>query len=187
MHDERDAGLGDLFEDLEQQAAALELAERDAELVDRTQGEYAGVTLESRFHASRGHGVRLSLTGAETVAGTVAEVGSGWCAVVSAAGAGTEVRWLVRLAEVVQARGLSSRSVPEAARPVVARLGFGSALRRLGGEATELTVHPVDGPALTVRLVRVGADFVEVLPSDGPDSGWPLLVAFGGIRAVRAG
>ncbi|HEX6248412.1 MAG TPA: hypothetical protein VFZ64_11115 [Nocardioidaceae bacterium] len=187
MHDEPDAGLGALFEDLEQQAAAMELAERDAELADRAQGEYAGVTLESRFHASRGQGVLLSLTGAETVTGTLAEVGAGWCAVTSTSGTGAEVRWVVRLAEVAHARGLSSRSVPEAARPAVARLGFGSALRRIGGESAELTVHPVAGPALTVRVLRVGADFAEVVPSDGPGVGRPLLVAFGGIRAVRSG
>lgn len=178
-HDER---LGSLFEDLEQQAAALELEERDAELVDRVRGEYAAVTLADRVHASVGRAVRLTLTGSGVLEGTLSRAGAGWAEGTSESPAGP-VGWLVRLDAVCVAEGLSPRALPEAARPAVARLGFSSALRRFAEAVGEVRLLPVHGPELAVRVVRVGADFAEVAQRS---TGGSVLVPFTGLQAVRS-
>lgn len=180
-----DGGLDDLFEDLEQQAAGMHWAELDAELADRARGEYATVTWASRVHASVGRQVRLSLAGGSVVEGQVVEAGDGWCAVEEPS---QQAVWLVRLAAVALALGVSERSVPDAARPAVSRLGFGSALHRLGGEAPQVLVQVVDGTSHLVRLARVGADFLEAARlDDAAGPGVTVLLPFRSIRAVRVG
>ena len=177
----REGGLGRLFEDLEQQAAGMHLAERDAELADRARGEYAAVTFASRVHASLGREVALTLADGQTVEGTITQAGVDWCSVVPPGRRGV---WLVRLATVSAAHGLSSRAVPEAARPASARLGFGSALHRLAGDSAEVLLHLVPGAALRVRVVRIGSDFAEVEPVGEPPQA-VLLVPFGAVLAAR--
>jgi hypothetical protein len=177
--------LDGLFEDLEQQAAGIQLTERDAELADRARGEYAAVTLAGRVHASLGLEVALTLLDAEVVEGVLSDAGPDWCAVTSAGQGG----WLVRLAAVATMRGMSLRSVPDAARPVTARLGFGSALHRAAADGHELAVHTRSGATLRGRLVRCGADFLELAPAGdvagvGQD---PWLVPLPAVRAVRVG
>ncbi len=179
--DPRDDRLESLFEDLEQQAAALELEERDAELVDRVQGEYAGVTLADRIHASVGRAVRLTLHGGEVLEGVLTRAGADWTEGTSE-GSAEPVGWLVRFDGVCGAAGLSPRALPEAVRPVVARLGFSSALRRFAEAAGEVRLLPAGGPDLSGRVVRVGADFVEV---DQRSAAGPLVVPFSALRAVR--
>jgi hypothetical protein len=177
-----DDELGRLFEDLEQQASGMHLAERDAELVDRARGEYASVSLTSRVHASLGHHVALTVRGGDLLEGVLAQAGPDWCSVVG----GGAVPWLVRLGAVVAVSGLSPRAMPEAARPALARLGFGAALHRLAEERPELVLHLDGGPALRVRVLRIGADFAEVEQVGGPVSG-PLVVPFAGVRLARPG
>jgi hypothetical protein len=178
-----EARLEDVFEDLEQQAAGIHLAERDAELADRARGEYATVSFASRVHASVGRQVSLSLGGGDVVEGSLVQAGVDWCLVTTSAGG-----WLVRLAAVETAYGLSARAVPEAARPAVARLGFGSALHRVAGEAQVVLLHTRSGERLRVRVLRIGADFVEAEPA-GNEAGSvsPLLLPVTAIRAVRTG
>lgn len=183
--DEPSADLSGLFEDLEQQARGLHLAERDAELADRARGEYAAVTFASRVHASLGRHVTLTLRGGEVVVGTLTRAGADWCAVTRSTPSRS---WLVRLDAVAGVQGLSARAVPEPARPAVARLTFGSALHRLASGAPDLLVHVETAEALRVRVSRIGADFVEVEPTGGGGpSAATLVVPFGGIVAVRAG
>jgi hypothetical protein len=176
-----DGGLGDLFEDLEQQAAGIEITERDAELADRVRGEYAAVALADRVHASGGREVALVLHGGEVVEGPLVEAGSGWCAVRPAPG----VTWVVRLGAVAVARGLSPRALPGAVRPAVARLGLGSALHRFAEDGGGVQLHLVTGAPWEARIVRVGADFLEVLRLAGARAPAPELVTFDALRAVR--
>ena len=61
--------LLDLFEDLEQQAEGLHLADRDLELVDRGRAEYAHVELTARVQASLDEHVRLSVAGVGVLKG----------------------------------------------------------------------------------------------------------------------
>ncbi len=181
---EGDPGLGRLFEDLEQQAAGIHYAERDAELLDRARGEYATVTFASRVHASLGRAVALVLVDGSVVEGGLSQVGTDWCAVLSAESGSA---WLVRLSAVATARGLSPRSLPEAARPALARLGFGSALHRLASEAPEVLLHLVAAGPQRIRVVRIGADFVEVEPSTGAGAAsTTALVPFSAVVAARS-
>lgn len=174
--------LSALFEDLEQQAAGMELAERDAELADRARGEYATVTFADRVHASIGRTVRLTLAGGVTVEGAVLDAGRDWMTV---AGPGATGPWLLRLDAVATARGLSARSLPEPARPVTARLGFGAALHRLSEAAGgALRLHLASGMFGPGSAARIGADFVEIDTGGGEPVS---LVPFAAIRAVRPG
>ena len=179
--------LGGLFEDLEQQAEGLHLAERDAELADRSRSEYAGVTFASRLHASVGGTVSLAVTGVGPLQGTLTRVGTDWC-LLEAAPAGPE--WVVALAAVRQAGGLSERAVSEVARPVVARLSMRSALRGIAESRAEVLVHHVDGTQLRGLLGRAGADFVEVVPQpdqvgDRSRSRVPEVLPLAMLAAVR--
>ncbi len=151
-----DERLFDLLDDLEGQAEALYAAERDAELADRSRAEYASVTLAARLMASVGRPVALDVAGAGRVAGELRRVGAGWCLVGNG---GRD--WLVPTDAVEAAEGLSERAVPEVAWSPVARLGLGSALRRLADEATPCVLLTRSGIRHDVVLLRVGGDFVE--------------------------
>ena len=180
-----DDELGGLFEDLEQQAAGFELAERDAELADRARGEYASVTFGSRVHASLGREVALALSGGALAEGRLTRAGADWC-VVSATGEKTD--WLVRLAAVLTARGMSPRAVPELARPAVARLRFGAALHGMAEEFPELLVHLSSTGTLRVHVVRIGTDFLEAdVKGVEPAAPKAVLLPFTSICAVRPG
>jgi len=170
----------DLFavlDDLEQQAEALYDAERSAELADRSRAEYQQVTLASRLMASLGQPVRLEVSGVGVVSGTLDRVGDGWCLVT-----GHAQDWVLRLEAVAAVHGASDRSLPEVAWSPIARLGLGSALRRVADAGERCVVHLVDGTAHDVLLRRVGADFVEA--AAGEDRA--LLVAFSALAAVQS-
>lgn len=177
--------LLDLFEDLEQQAAGLHLAERDAEIADRSRSEYAGVTLASRLHGSVGAVVTLDVVGVGIVEGTLLRVGVDWCLVQSSP-SGHE--WIVASAAVKRAGGLTDRAVNELARSATARLGLGSALRGVADAQAVVLAHHLDGSQSRGHLARVGADFVELVRPDDhrPNShGRTDLLSFDTLAAVR--
>src|SRR5688572_30497120 len=115
-----------LFDDLEGRAEALYDAEREPELADRSRAEYRQVSLASRLMASVECEVTLDVLGVGPVTGRLDRVADGWCLVSGAA-----QDWIVVLATVNVVHGVADRSVPEVAWSPVARLGLGSALRRL--------------------------------------------------------
>ena len=166
-----------VLDDLEQQAEALYDAERDAELADRSRAEYQQVTLASRLMASVGTPLRLDVTGVGTVSGTLDRVGAGWCLL-----SGHAQDWVLRLEAVAAVHGASDRSLPEVAWSPVARLGLGSALRRLADAGERCVLHLLDGTAHDALLRRVGADFVEA----GVGGGRTVLVAFSALAAVQS-
>jgi hypothetical protein len=145
------------LDDLEAQAETLYDAERAAELADRSRSEYAQVNLAARLMASTGREVTLEVLGVGPVVGTLDRVATGWCVVGAA-----RQDWVVRLAAVTGVRGASERAQPEVAWPPVARLGLGSALRRLADGAERCTLHLIDGRRADGVLRRVGADFAEL-------------------------
>jgi hypothetical protein len=165
------------FDDLEQQAAALYDAERAAELGDRTRAEYAAVTLAGRLMASVDDEVALDVPGAGIVTGRLVRVAGEWCLLERL---GHD--WIVPLAAVAAVTGSSGRAVPEVAWPAVARLGLGSALRRLADAGEPVVVHRRDGGRHELVPTRVGADFVEGRVPDGRS----VLVAFGAVAAVQS-
>lgn len=154
-----------LFEDLEQQAEGLALADRDAEVEELGRAEYAAVELASRLHASTGRSLRLTVCGAGQVSGRLTGVGAGWC-LLSAEEASSHDR-VVSLPALLSARGLSSRAVPEPARSVVSRLRVGSVLRRIADSGEPVVIGTVAGEQRPARVLRVGADFLEITTAEG--------------------
>jgi hypothetical protein len=170
-----EARLFAFLDDLEQQAGATFAAERDQEVAERARAEYARVALAGRLMASVERDVVLTVDSVGPVAGRLGKVADGWCLVDAPTGS-----WIVRLDAIGLVRGGAATAVPPEAWPATARLGLGSALRRLVGEPCRL--HPRSGGAYEARLGRVGADFVEALVGTDPV---PALVAFSGLAAVQ--
>ncbi len=166
-----------LLDDLEQQAEAMYDAERAPEVADRSRAAYQQVTLAGRLMASTGRRVQLGVLGAGPVSGDLARVAGEWCLV---RGSGQD--WVVRLAAVTTVGGASERAVPEVAWSAVARLGTGSALRRLSEAGERCVVHLVDGTAYDGTLARVGQDFVELVTAGER----VVLVAFDALAAVQS-
>jgi hypothetical protein len=163
------------LDDLEQQAGATFAAERDQEVAERARAEYARVTLASRLMASVGNDLTLTVQGVGPVAGRLRRLANGWCLMEAATGS-----WIVRLEAITMVRGGALGAVPTQAWPAAARLGIGSALRRLAGERCRL--HPLTGGPYEAQLGRVGADFVEAVVGADP---LPVLVALSGLAAVQ--
>lgn len=186
-----DRPLAGLFEDLEQQAEALHLAERDASVADLALAEYGTVPLAGRLHASVGMTIRLGVVGVGFVHGRVRRVGSEWVGVVggrATAVEGAASDWIVRIAAIRSARGLSDQAVSEAARPLVARLGIASVLRELCQSRTPVVVHQIDASSTPGVVRRVGADFVELVrdASSGAGPGGTDLVSLRWAAAIRS-
>jgi len=166
-----------LLDDLEQQAEAMYDAERDLELSDRSRAEYSHVSSASRLMASVGCEVVLVLRATGPVAGVLDRVGTDWCLV-----RGSAQDWVVSTPCVMRVLGASARSVPEVAWSPVAKLGLGSALRRLAEAGERCVLHLSDGTRHEAVLRRVGADFVEVQAGEGRVE----LVAFTALEAVQS-
>jgi hypothetical protein len=174
-----DEELFAFLDDLEARAEALYDAERESDLVDRSRAEYAAVTLAGRLMASVGRDVLLDVDGTGPVRGELRRVGTGWCLVSGDAG-----DWLVPLAAISAAQGVSDRAVPEVAWSAVSRLGLGSALRRLADEGAGCVVATRGGARYEVVLTRVGKDFLEA--ETAADPGQRLLLALASIGAVQS-
>lgn len=172
----------ELFEDLEQQAAGLHLAERDAELTDREVAEYAGVELAGRLHASFGRPLRATVAGVGTLHGTLRRAGAGWFLLEAPGG-----EWAVSTAAVERLQGLSPQSVTEPLRGIASRLALGSVLRGIAQSGGSAVVHHLSGDRVRVRVLRVGADFVEVLPEEAEPAGAAVVLPLARIAALRLG
>lgn len=168
--------LGEIFEDLEQQAQGLELTERDTEVAELGSAEYSSVDLLSRLHGSVGRPLVVRLPHGVRVCGLLTRVGQDFCILED-----DHAIWLVQPCSCLALDGLSRRAVIEAARTAVSRLTLRSVLRRLAAEATGCTVHLVDGGRLEGSAGRVGADFFEL---NGPSAGG-VAVPFSAMVAVR--
>ncbi len=170
--------LFEMFDELEHRAAALYDAERAPELADRSRAEYQQVTLASRLMATLDGEVSLDVVGVGRVAGVLTRVGRGWCLVTGAAGAD----WIVPLAAVAGATGISERSVPEVAWSPLTRLSLASALRRLAESGDRCVVHLVTGARHEGTVRRVGRDFMELVETGGRGA----LVAFDHLAAAQS-
>jgi hypothetical protein len=171
-----DDELFSVLDELEQQAEALYDADREAEVADRSRAEYGAVTLASRLMASLDAEVSLEVRGVGRLSGTLRRVATGWLLLETAG-----VEWVVALPAVASVAGASTRSVPEVAWSPLARLGLGSALRRLGEAGERCVVHRVDGGRAEGVVRRVGKDFVEVELAPGRVE----LVAFAAVAGVQ--
>lgn len=166
------------LDDLEAQAGSLYDADRAPELSDRERAEYQQVSLAARLMACVEQDVTLQVAGVGPLVGRLSRVAQGWCLLC-----GTGQDWIVRLVAVAAVDGASDRAIPEVAWSPVARLGLGSALRRLADAGERCVVHRLDGARHDGTVRRVGQDFAEILEGD------PLrvtLLAFDSIAAVQS-
>lgn len=159
-----DAALLDVFEDLEQQASGLRLADRDAEVADLAAAAYAEVGLPERVHASWGASVVVRSLGGLVLTGTLLRSGGDWL-LVEAGGAS----WLVPLAGVVSVAGLSARADDATSWSVTDRLTLRSLVRRTAETDPRCRLHLTDGTTTSGAVLRVGRDFLELAAGDpGP-------------------
>ena len=148
-----------LFDDLEAQAAEAEHASLGPEVADRTRRELARVRLADRVRAAVGRRVTIVVAGAGRVTGTVQAAGPDWLLVSERPGSET----VVRTAAVVSIGGLGTHAaVAGAEGEVGARLGLAYVLRGIARDRSEIVMSLTDESALTGRVDRVGADFVDV-------------------------
>ena len=172
--------LVEVFEDLEQQAAGLRLADRDAEVADLAAAAYAEVGIADRAHASRGAPVGVRCGGGLLLTGRLVRSGPDWLLVES--GGAT---WLLPLSGVVSVAGLSPRADDPASWSVVDRLPLRSLLRRTAETDPSCRVQLTDGSSLTGAVLRVGQDFLELLA--GESRAEAVLVPFTALVALRGG
>ncbi|TIC84208.1 hypothetical protein [Nocardioides sp. GY 10127] len=170
--------LFSLLDDLESQAEAAWAAERGAELEDRARAEYATVSLAARLMASVGQEVSLRVSGVGRLRGRLDRVADGWLVL-----AGAAQDWVVRTDALLGVDGASARAVPAVAWPAVARLGLGSALRRLADAREQCVLHLVDGSRHEGVVLRVGGDFVELAEGEPPRG---LLVPWAALAALSS-
>jgi hypothetical protein len=174
-----EAAMFAVFDDLEQQAEGLSLAERDAEVADLTTAEYARVSLAARLHASLGRDVRVRLVGGRAVGGRLARLGDDWFLLVEG-----PAEWVVRLHGVSSVSGLSPRARREDTWSVADRLTLRTVLRRLADARETCVVHFCDDQFLEGRIGRVGHDFFELHVGEVAD-GLVHAVPHGAVAALQ--
>lgn len=187
-----EADLLALWDDLEQQAEGLALRQRDAEVAELARAEYSAIDLAGRLESSTGTAVELVVETVGTVRGRLVRMGTGgtgmgWClVVVDGPAAASRVEWVVNLDFVVSARGLADRVRAAELRPVTARLGLGSVLRRTAESRRPITLARRDGERLSGLLGRVGADFVEIAADSSGPGRRVEIVPLAAVVAVRS-
>ena len=115
-----------VFDDLEQQAEGLQLAERDAEVADLTVAEYSRVSLAARLHASLGLDLRVRLVGGHVIAGRLARLGEAGCCWSTGPPSGS-----CAPRASLSVAGLSARADNEDTWPVIDRLTLRAVLRQI--------------------------------------------------------
>lgn len=153
-----------LFDDLESQLAAFELAERAASVGELTRAERATVTLDGRLRAALGSRLTVRLRGGEQQAGELLDVASEWLLL----GDGAR-RLLIPARAVAAISGLGVRVEP-AVGGVLRRLTLGHALRALSRDRVAVRVS-ASGVEVRGRLDAVGADHVDVTTLDDTGRG----------------
>ncbi len=152
-----------LFEDLEAQAADLELDERDALVDELRDGDWAQTSWR---HLLGGH-VVLTVRGADRVEGDVALVNERLVHL-----RGDTMDHVVNAAAVMaihssERRADSSTAVGEA-------LGWGQVFRALREAGEEVRVRLVDGTVREGGVVVAGRDFVRLRAGSGRDQVLPF-------------
>ncbi|MEO7260552.1 MAG: hypothetical protein ABI047_04755 [Jatrophihabitantaceae bacterium] len=146
----------DLFADLEAQARALLLAERDGEVAELTRLETSRLRLAGRLRPAVGTTVRVRCLGGMALAGRLSAVGTGWLLLDE--GAGREA--LLAAAAVTSVAGLGRLSAGSGSA-LDAGLGIGHALRGVARDRSVLRACLTDSTVLDGTLDRVGSDFVD--------------------------
>lgn len=148
-----------LFADLDAQIEALQIAERGAEIDDRTRYESGQLALTDRLRPAIGGQVRLRCAGGVAVGGRLDRVHPEWLLVTEPAGREA----LVATATVRSIGGLGPWSAtPGGQSQVDARLGLRYALRTIARDRSAVRIQLQDGDVVDGTLDRIGADFAEL-------------------------
>ncbi|WP_114905424.1 hypothetical protein [Ornithinimicrobium murale] len=159
----------DLFDDLEAQLTAQEVAERQGEVVEHTRAGRGRVFLSDRYLADVGRDLRLTLRGGLILEGGLTQVGQEWL-LLSHQDSARGRESLVLTGQLVAVQGLSGRSDPGRIESVQRALGIRQALRALSRDRAVVRMHLVEGATLTGTIDRVGADHLDLSahPADLP-------------------
>lgn len=157
-----------LFADLSAELEAVERAEHEAEVADRTRSELARLRLVDRLRGSIELPLEVRVLGGTMVSGALRGVGSDWCLLQGAAG-----DQVVRLAAVLDVVGLNARSVePGSEGEVAGRFSFAAVVRRLGRDRTAVTLVRTDGGLVTGTVDLAGVDVLEITDRRSDEPGW---------------
>lgn len=160
-----------LFADLEARFDEMEAAQAAAELADRERVAAGAVLMTQRLGGAIDQPIRLQVTGAARVTGTLRSVGPDWLLVEE--GVGRDC--IVALAAINSVEGLRAATGP-VLDGLALRLDLRRALRGVardrspvtiavtgtGGAVSDAGSFGVSGPEISGTIDRVGADFVEV-------------------------
>ncbi len=146
-----------LFADLEGQASAIEQAELEAEIADRSRVELGQMTLLNRIRAHQHRQLRLTVAGVGRLDGELGQVGADWLLLT------TPAEVVVPLAAVLAIADLPSAAVsPEGVGQIASRLRLTAALRAVAQDRCAVTLTLQSGGTLTGTPDRVGADFFDL-------------------------
>lgn len=149
------------------------LADRAAEVAELALSQYAEVRLADRLRASVGREVSAELAGGGRVDGVVEDIGVDWVSLLAGAS-----RCLVVTDGVVTMRGLAGHAAPQAVTGALGRRSLATMLRGYVVDRSPVVVTTWEGAVLRGRVLRVGADFLELAPESVPGTG-PGSVAIG--------
>ena len=178
----------DLFADLEAQADALDIAERAAEVGERTRIEIAGIGMLERLRPAIGSPLRVRLVAGLALTGTLRRAGPDWLLLDE--GSGREAVIVTSAVHTVQGLGRLS-ATPGSEGPVLAKLTLRTAFRGIARDRSRVRAHLIDGEVLDATIDRVGADFMEIARHSAGEARRRsevrevLLVPFAAVAAVR--
>lgn len=160
-----------LFDDLEAQAADLELQERDALVEDLSDADWA----ETSWRDLVGGRIVVEVHGAGRLEGTAGLVNQ---QIIQLNGDGVDHVIAADAVTVLH----SSQHRAETVTKVGARLGWGYVLRRLRDAGDQIRIRLVDGTAHDGVVEVVGQDFIRLRAESGRDQ----IIAWRAIAVVSA-
>lgn len=177
-----------LFQDMEAQLAAEQRLALESEVSERVRVELAGIVLADRLRAALDHGVTVLLSSGLRISGVLAHAGSEWIVLNEG-----PQQWLVPHSAVMSYQGLGRQALQDTA--VRARMGLASALRGLGRDRSEITVHLAMGTpqerGLFGVIDRVGKDHFDLAVTGGEARRYGnvssvVTVPFASLAALRS-
>ncbi|GAA1616155.1 hypothetical protein GCM10009789_82740 [Kribbella sancticallisti] len=153
-----------LFADLESQFEAMQDGDLFGEVAERIRAEVGKITVLDRLRGAVGTVVRVELTHAAPVQGTLSRVGKD-CLLLEG---DRYEEWLIPDTALTAIHGLGPWA--EAAEgAVAAKLGLAHLLRGIARDRSPVTLFCGSNP-VTGTIDRVGADFLEIAehPLDAP-------------------
>jgi hypothetical protein len=151
-----------LFDDLQAQLVAADLAEVAGEVTERTRLERSRLALTDRLLAWMGQPLVVHPVAGPAVTGDLRDVGRDWLLV------GGVTVTLVPVGAVTSLSGLGSGAVPAGHGMAARRYGLGAVLRAVARDRSPVRMQLADDSVLTGTVDAVGADHLD-LAEHAPD------------------